>query len=417
MTHIGIVGAGVAGLHLGLYLRQQGIETTIYAEKNAEQQFAGRIPALVARVGHTRERERQLGVNHWDGGHSEFNTLNFHIPGEHPMSFTGHSVEPMIAVDMRIYLGRLQEDFAARGGHIVVGLTKASDLEALSEKHDLLLVATGRGGINELFPVIEEDSPYTQPQRWISMGLFHGVRNIEMNGWVTFAPGQGEIFEFPIYSFGTNTTGLGIEAVPGSAFDAWAHLRYEDDPQRFNTELLELLREYAPNTYSRIDPEKFGLIRSLDLMQGGVTPAVRKGYATLPNGKQVIAIGDAHFANDPITGQGANTASRMAFLIGEEISNNQVFDEEFARRIEQRVRAYAGPIAKWSNAMLGQPEQHMIDLMVAAAQNQGVANEFARFFEKANEAWDAFGSPEGAAALMKQHGYEPAPAPEELVAA
>ena len=411
MTNIGIVGAGVAGLHLGLYLRQQGIETTLYAEKNAEQQFASRIPALVARVGHTRERERQLGVNHWDGGHNEFNVMNFHIPGEHPMSFTGHSTEPLIAVDMRIYLGRLQEDFAARGGHVVVGPTKASDLEALSEKHDLLLVATGRGGITELFPVIEEDSPYNQPQRWISMGLFTGIRNLEMQAHVTFAPGQGEIFEFPIYSFAPNMTGLGIESIPGSAFDAWTHLRYEDDPQAFNNGLLELLREYAPNTYSRIDPEKFGLNRPLDLMQGGVTPAVRKGYATLPNGKQVIAIGDAHFANDPITGQGANTASRMAFLIGEEISTNQVFDEEFARRIEQRVRTYAGPVAKWSNAMLGQPEQHMIDLMVGAAQNQGLADEFARFFEKANEAWDSFGSPEGAAALMAKHGYQPAPAP------
>lgn len=408
MTHIGIVGAGVAGLHLGLYLRQQGIETTLYAEKSAEQQFASRIPALVARVGHTRERERQLGVNHWDGGHSEFNTLNFYIPGEHPMSFVGHSVEPMIAVDMRIYLGRLQEDFAARGGHIVVGPTKASDLEALTEKHDLVLVATGRGGITELFPVIEEDSPYTQPQRWISMGLFTGVRNVEMNGSVTFAPGMGEIFEFPIYSFAPNTTGLGIEAVPGSAFDTWAHMRYEDDPQLFNSTLLDLLREYAPNTYSRIDPEKFGLTRPLDLMQGGVTPAVRHGYARLANGKHVIAIGDAHIGNDPITGQGANTASRMAFLIGEEISNNQVFDEEFCRRIEQRVRAYAGPIAKWSNAMLGEPTPHMIDLMVAAAQNQSVADEFARFFEKANEAWDAFGSPEGAAAFLERNGWQPA---------
>jgi len=35
MTHIGIIGAGVAGLQLGLLLQQRGITTTIYAERSA----------------------------------------------------------------------------------------------------------------------------------------------------------------------------------------------------------------------------------------------------------------------------------------------------------------------------------------------------------------------------------------------
>jgi 2-polyprenyl-6-methoxyphenol hydroxylase-like FAD-dependent oxidoreductase len=33
MTHIGIVGAGVAGLQLGLHLQMHGIESTLYAEQ------------------------------------------------------------------------------------------------------------------------------------------------------------------------------------------------------------------------------------------------------------------------------------------------------------------------------------------------------------------------------------------------
>jgi 2-polyprenyl-6-methoxyphenol hydroxylase-like FAD-dependent oxidoreductase len=405
MTHIGIVGAGVAGLHLGLYLRQHGIETTLYAERTPGQQFGSRIPALVARVGHTRERERQLGVNHWDGGNNEFTRLNVQIGGEQPMGFTGNVPNPFIAVDMRIYLGRLQEDFVARGGHVVIGEVQASDLERLSDNHDLLVVASGRGGLSSFFPRIAEHSPFDQPQRWICTGIFRGLHTLPSSAGITFLPGHGEIFEFPIFSFEPNVVGLGIEAVPGGALEAVARMRYDDDPAAFNAALLELLREHVPHMYERIDPEQFGLTRSLDLLQGGVTPGVRQGYARLANGKYALAIGDAHVLNDPITGQGANTASRMAWLIGEAICNSAIFDEIFCREIEQRVWEYAGPVAQWSNTMLQPPQPHMIELMVAAAHLQPVADAFVGFFEQPHQAWKLLSSQEEASAFLHQHGW------------
>jgi 2-polyprenyl-6-methoxyphenol hydroxylase-like FAD-dependent oxidoreductase len=406
MTHIGIVGAGVAGLHLGLHLRQYGIETTLYAERTPEQQRAGRIPALVARVGHTRERERQLGVNHWDGENNEFSSISINIGGEQPMAFTGNVPQPFIAVDMRIYLSRLQEDFVARGGHVVVGEVQASDLERLSEHHDLLVVASGRGGLSSFFPRIAEHSPFDQPQRWIATGLFRGLRAVPSQASVTFVPGHGEIFEFPIFSFEPGVVGLGIEAAPGGAFEACVKMRYEDDPAAFNAALLDLIREHLPHMYARIDPEQFGLTRSLDLMQGGVTPCVRRAYARLANGTYALAIGDAHVLNDPITGQGANTASRMALLIGEAIRDSATFDDAFCRQIEQRVWEYAGPIAGWSNAMLQPPEPHMIEMMVAAAHHQSIADAFASFFELPVTAWQLMSSPEATTAFLKLHGWQ-----------
>ncbi|HEX6290829.1 MAG TPA: styrene monooxygenase/indole monooxygenase family protein [Herpetosiphonaceae bacterium] len=409
MTNIGIVGAGVAGLQLGLYLRQHNIETTLYAERSPEQQFGSRLPALVARVGHTRERERQLGVNHWDGGNNEFGRLNVYISGEQPLSFTGHASSPLIAVDMRIYLGRLQEDFVARGGHVVVGAVDASDLERLSEQHDLLVVAAGRGGLLGVFPRIDELSPFDRPQRWIATGIFRGIRANPSSASVIFAPGHGEIFEFPIYSFEPNVTGLGIEAAPGSAFEEAVRMRYEDDPQRFNRTWLDLIREHAPLIYERIDPERFELTRPLDLLQGGVTPAVRRGYAQLGNGRYIMALGDAHVTNDPITGQGANTASRVAFMLGEAIRNNPTFDEGFFQWMEQRVIAYAGQVAKWSNAMLQPPQDHMIELMVAAAHNQAVADAFAGFFEQPVIAWQVMSSAESTAEFLRQFGWQGMP--------
>ena len=37
MKQIGIIGGGIAGLHLGLFLRKQGMAATIYTERTPEQ--------------------------------------------------------------------------------------------------------------------------------------------------------------------------------------------------------------------------------------------------------------------------------------------------------------------------------------------------------------------------------------------
>src|SRR5215213_11040022 len=100
MTSIGIIGAGVAGLQLGLFLRQHGIRATIYAEKSATEQLGSRLPGLVARVGHTRDRESQLGVNYWDQAESEIPRIHISVGGEQPLAFIGNVTRPSIVVDM-----------------------------------------------------------------------------------------------------------------------------------------------------------------------------------------------------------------------------------------------------------------------------------------------------------------------------
>src|SRR5207344_2170201 len=84
MISIGIVGTGIAGLQLGLLLQQRGIPTTLYAERTPEQQRAGGILNNVVRFGHTRERERALGVNHWDNIGPDLTSVSVAVGGEHP---------------------------------------------------------------------------------------------------------------------------------------------------------------------------------------------------------------------------------------------------------------------------------------------------------------------------------------------
>ena len=69
MTNIGIVGSGIAGLHLALFLQKHGIPATMYSDRTPEQFRASRVPSLVTRFEHTRE----LGVNYWDA--PELNTV------------------------------------------------------------------------------------------------------------------------------------------------------------------------------------------------------------------------------------------------------------------------------------------------------------------------------------------------------
>jgi 2-polyprenyl-6-methoxyphenol hydroxylase-like FAD-dependent oxidoreductase len=412
MTNIGIVGAGVAGLQLGLFLRQHQIETTIYAERTPAELLGSQLPSLVSRFDHTRQRERLLGVNHWDGAANDSTRFHIDILGEQPIGFDGQLTDPMITVDMRIYGARLLEDYIAHGGRVAYGVLQADDVERLSTEHDLMVVASGRGSLGAMFPRLPESSPYDRPQRLITAGLFRGVaypQPVQAN--MIIVPGQGEILVLPIYSFEPNLTGLAFEAVPGGAFETIYTMRYQDDPRRFETTMLDLLREYAPTIADRIDPQAFKLARSLDLLQGAITPTVRRSYVQLKSGKFALALGDTHVLNDPILGQGANTASHSAWQVGEAIRAGQLYDEAFCQQLEQRMWDYARPVTEWNNAMLQPPPPHVIEFMVAAAQNPQIANVFSNFFNNPRRGWEVFSNPANTAALLRQHGWQGMPAP------
>jgi hypothetical protein len=94
---------------------------------------------VVCRNGCTRERERALGVNHWDETAPDLCELAVAVGGA-PIAFAGRLTPPSHVVDMRIYWARLLEDFCMRGGQVVFGTRSSSDVEALSAQHDLLVV-------------------------------------------------------------------------------------------------------------------------------------------------------------------------------------------------------------------------------------------------------------------------------------
>ena len=401
MRTIGIVGSGIAGLHLGLKLQQAGVAATIYSDRTPEQIRAGRIPNLVARFGRTQARERALGVDHWSTPDFTVPTVQFRINGEHPLAFRGTLSEPMSVVDMRVYLSTLHEAFAARGGRVVIGDVPAADLDTLAQEHDLIVVASGRASLTDLFPRIPEHSPYTAPQRRLFGGLFHGLRFPEPLG-VSYnvSPEHGEVFQMPFASFEGRVNSILFECIPGGGLERIVDMRYDDDPHAFESTVLDLLQEHAPAVYERVDRRAFRLTRPRDLLQGAITPVVRSGYLRLAGGRFAVAIGDVRVVVDPLVGQGANTASQSAWLLGDDILAGGPFDEAFCRRAEARIWEHARPATEWTNAALQPPQQHAVDVFVAAAQNQVIADEIASNFNHPARNWEIFGSPEGARAFL-----------------
>ena len=97
------------------------------------------------------------------------------VNGPRPLTFSGALNPPTHVVDMRIYWARLLEEFAQRGGPLVFRTLDAGDVEELSTRHDLVVVASGRGALSNLFPRLPEHSPFQNPQRLVLAALFRGV--------------------------------------------------------------------------------------------------------------------------------------------------------------------------------------------------------------------------------------------------
>ena len=396
---IGIVGSGVSGLHLGLFLRAHDVPVTIYGDKEPDEIRAGRLLNTVAHHHHTLERERALGVHHWDV--SEYGYVCHHhcVGGE--LRFRGDFERPSSSIDYRVYLPRLLEDFQERGGELVImPSVGVAEVERLSERHELMVIAVGRRSMGELFGRRDDKSPYDRPQRQLSAGIYHGIEYSEPKGvGVHFSPGHGELLELPIYSNDGFATALLFENVPGGALESLAHVRYDDDPAAFDRLVLDALRTHYPMAAERVDPDAFGLWSGRDLLQGALTPIVREDYARLSNGRYALAMGDAHTVVDPMMGQGGNSASYSAWTIGEAIVADHVYDERFCARVARRREGFVHGVSDWTNLMLN-PPPHVLEFIGAMSQDKALCDEFTSNFNDPERQVDILGTPERTAAYL-----------------
>jgi 2-polyprenyl-6-methoxyphenol hydroxylase-like FAD-dependent oxidoreductase len=393
--HIGIVGAGIAGLHLALYLQKHGVDATLITDRAPHDYRNIRLLNTVAHHHVTIAREDYLGVNHWKDpkDHYYYHDHAFNFP--EPIKFRGYFSKASRAVDYRIYLPALMEDFQHRGGKIEYRRIEEADIAPLVARFDLLVVAAGKGPLGQLFAYRPEQTPYSQPQRRLCVGLYSGIRQPDpMNVTLSVSPGHGEMIVIPTITFGGVANALLMENVPGGDMEELATISYEKDRQHFLRVLLDKLEKHHPTTYDRIDTARFDLAQPTDLLQGGIVPTVRNTVVEFEGGKCALALGDVHSVVDPMMGQGANVASYAAFVVGEEIVNSDVLDARFCEKVDLKRQDRVLAASRWTNLMLQPPSEALGMLIGAMSQNRALADEFTENFNYPDYQWDRVSSPE-----------------------
>jgi hypothetical protein len=294
------------------------------------------------------------------------------------------------------------ERFEERGGKIIIHGVTTADLNSLTDHYDLLVVAAGKGELVELFDRDPERSPYTSPQRALSLAYVHGLgprpEHPDLAG-VRFniIPGVGELFMIPAYTLTGNCDILFFEGIPGGPLDCW------DDrpgPAEHLQRILDLIRQYLPWEYERCTNVE--LTDSRATLAGGYTPVVRSPIGELPSGKPVLGMADVVVANDPITGQGSNNAAKCGASYLDSIleHGDKPFDREWMQGAFDRYWEYAQHVTVWTNALLGPPPEHVQQILGAAQTHDAVARRFANGFDDPSDFQNWFLDPQKTAEYL-----------------
>ncbi len=385
MRHIAIIGAGQAGLLLGIGLVDRGYGVTLISDRTKEEILHGPAPAGSVVFHDALEVERELGLSLWDDVAVMAEAV--HIDVGAPGGGLGLSIEarlnhPGLCVDQRVKSARWIEIFARRGGRFVTKPVTVSDLEAIVRDNDLVVVAAGRGEISRLFPRDDARSPFREAPRRIALMILRALpvfANFKTPG-VKFRilPGAGEIFSAPMYTEEKGQIGfVGLEAIPGGPMDRFvAGMRPEAQLDLFK----ELFRELVPWDYDAIRDVALGEERAYVFPP--IVPTVRRPWGALPSGAVVMGIADAVNLLDPIAAQGANNAAKMARLYRERIvaHGDRPFDAAWMEGVFEEAWGYLRHGNLLAEKLLQPPAPHAMEIMGAASQNPVVASRLINGF-------------------------------------
>ncbi|GHC84682.1 alanine-phosphoribitol ligase [Nocardiopsis terrae] len=400
MRKILVVGAGQSGLQLALGLLAEDYDVTLIAPRGPEEVRAGRVMSTQCLFGPALRRERRHGLAFWDERAPEITGVGVRVTGRYggadpEADWVGHLDEPAQSVDQRLKLAAWTELFARNGGRLVLRRVGVPELEGLGAEHDLTIVAAGRGELAELFPRNERRSPFTEPQRVLSLAYVTGAEPHPAGGVLgrTAIPGAGELITLPTLSLAGACQAVMVEAVPGGPLDR--PLGREASAEDLLAGLLDVLRAHAPREH-----ERFARARPADPMaalRGGYTPTVREPVARLAGGTPVLGMADSVVSNDPITAQGANMASLCADVYRRAIVDHgaRPFDENFMRSAFAAYWRHARQVTAWSRVMLSGPD-HVWELYRLADRHQPTADRFANSFGEPGGLIDWFLHPERA---------------------
>ncbi len=159
--------------------------------------------------------------------------------------------------------------------------------------------------------------------------------------------------------------------------DCWADVK---TPEQHLRRSKEILQKFLP-----WEAERCGAVELTDdmgILAGRFAPVVRRPVCKLPSGRAVLGMADVVVLNDPITGQGSNTASKAATVYMKSIleRGKKPFDAAWMQQTFDSFWNYAQWVVKWTNSLLTPPPPYILQLMGAASQMPVLASKIANGF-------------------------------------
>ncbi|MEU0213210.1 styrene monooxygenase/indole monooxygenase family protein [Streptomyces canus] len=408
MRKILIVGAGQSGLQLALGLQQHGYDVTVMSARTADEIEHGNIMSSQFQFDSTLKFERDLGIYFWDGKAPRTPFTRFMVGADGPapvVDWTSPLKKPGADVDQRVKMSRWLRLFADNGGNLVIHSATPAELDTWAGEYDLVIVAAGKDGLAEVFDRDASRSPFTAPQRMLSVVYVNGYQPDPADPGdhaVEFhmLPGKGEMIVMPALTVSGPCHILFFEAIPGGPLDVFGDIQSPQQHLERFVDLLELHVPWACQQYTKLELTDVGAA-----LHGGFAPTVRHPLAALPSGGCVLGMGDVIVANDPITGQGSNMAAKFASVYLDAIleRGDQPFDRAFMRHTFETFWTLHGrATTEWTNIMLQPPPPHMLELLGAASQFTAIAHRYTEAFDDPNDFLEWFTDPDKAAAYLAE---------------
>ncbi|MEW2544864.1 styrene monooxygenase/indole monooxygenase family protein [Streptomyces sp. NPDC047002] len=405
MRKILIVGAGQSGLHLALGLRAHGYAVTLMSNRTPDEIRNGRVMSTQVMFHTALQHERDLGLGFWESQTPRLEGLGISVGdpgGGRAVDWLGRLDHYAQSVDQRVKMAAWMETFAQRGGQLVIHGCAVSDIDYFADSYDLVLVAAGRGELVSMFGRDPARCAYGTPQRALAVAYVHGVEPRPEHPGVdavrcNLVPGVGELFVIPALTVGGRADILFWEGVPGGPLDVFHGVT---DPDDHLAVVLQLMEQFAPWEYARATNVE--LTDPGGALAGRFVPTVRRPVASLPGGGLALGVADVVVTNDPVTGQGANSAAKCAAVYLDAIlaRGERPFDAQWMRATFEMYWEQARHVTKWTNTLLGPAPEHVERLFGAGERLPAVADRIANGFDDPADFEDYFYDPERADAYL-----------------